>query len=79
MVQYRPEVTGGTCRLTPGEVRALFARALEGVPRAFFLQEVYQGVAVVAGRRGAKFGEHRRRCGILHGKVRQEAVSPTSC
>jgi hypothetical protein len=79
MVQYRPEVAGGTCRLTPGEVRALFARALEGVPRAFFLQEAYQWVAVVAGRRGAKFGEHRRRYGILHAKVRQEAVSPTSC
>eukprot|EP00884_Botryococcus_braunii_P018277 jgi/Botrbrau1/5132/Bobra.0172s0004.1 len=66
MVQYRPEVAGGTCRLKPGEVRALFARALEGVPRAFFLQEAYQWVAVVARRKGAKFGEHRGRDGILH-------------
>eukprot|EP00884_Botryococcus_braunii_P018693 jgi/Botrbrau1/5507/Bobra.27_1s0044.1 len=66
MVQYRPEVAGGTCRLKPGEVRALFARALEGVPRAFFLQEAYPWVAVVARRKGAKFGEHRGRDGILH-------------
>eukprot|EP00884_Botryococcus_braunii_P006999 jgi/Botrbrau1/162/Bobra.0022s0146.1 len=29
MVQYRPEVTGGTCTLKAGEVRALFARALQ--------------------------------------------------
>ena len=47
--------------MKPGEVRALFAKALEGVPRAFFLQDAYQWVAVVARRRGAKFGEHRGR------------------
>ena len=52
--------------MKPGEVRALFARAFEGVPRAFFLQEAYQWVGVVARRKGAKFGEHRGRDGILH-------------
>ncbi len=68
MVQYRPEVAGlgGTCRLKPGEVRALLARALEGVASAFLLQEAYQWEAVVARRKGAKFGEHRGRDGILH-------------
>ena len=52
--------------MKPGEVRALLARALEGVPRAFVLREAYQWVAVVARRRGAKFGEYRGRFGILH-------------
>ena len=66
MVQYRTEVAGGTCRLKSGEGRALFARGLDGVPRAFFLREAYQWVAVVARRRGAKFGENRSRYGILH-------------
>jgi hypothetical protein len=66
MVQYRPEVAGWDLPFEARGGKGSVRKSLEGVPRAFFLQEAYHWVAVVARRRGAKFGEHRGRDGILH-------------
>ena len=75
MVQYRPEVTGRNCILKPGEVRALFARALQAFQGVSFCSKDTtgwpwgQGDGVRGLESIVKGAEFRKP------KVRQEAVT----